>query len=306
MKTWALMYHRVVPRRPDTAPYFARGTAVEPETFARQLDWLMARHRVGRPCDGQPGGVLLTFDDGYRDVVDHVWPLCRARGLRFAVYPAADHLADAPAALWFDDYYDRVARGRWSDADVARCVARALDRPESDSPADPDLRWWVRGPVKQRLAGGWRHRAHLLDRLGAALGVARDPTLAARLYLDHAALESLSDAGVEIGGHGRTHLRHAGLPDGMLGDEITAASALLDRLGVCHPRSYCYPDGSVDERSAAAVARSFARGFTVRPGAFEEPASDAMRLPRFIVRDRPPDDPMWCAASADPDFTRLP
>ncbi len=301
--SWALMYHRVVPRRPDTAPYFARGTAVEPETFARQLDWLCARHRLGRPGESDSQRVLLTFDDGYRDIVDHVWPLCRARGVPFAIFPVAEHLADAAHPLWFDAYYDRVSRAAWADPDVARRALRAVDVSEP-CPSDPDLRWWVRGPVKQRLHGAGSTRADLLERVSTALGVAADPCLPAKLYLDRAALRALVDGGVEVGGHGAGHRLHAGLPATELRAEIDAAAALLDAIGAPPGRSYCYPDGSVDPSARRAVGQRFERAFTVEPGPLT--GVDRLLLPRFIARDRPPSDPGWCAATADPRFTRLP
>ncbi len=97
MSPVVLMYHRVCrgePRRPSEF-------VVSAETFRRQMSWL-ARHgyytpRIsavlrdgGRaPCVcGRP--VVITFDDGYRDVLESAVPVLRAFGFTAAVFPVLD------------------------------------------------------------------------------------------------------------------------------------------------------------------------------------------------------------------------
>ncbi|HEX9049853.1 MAG TPA: polysaccharide deacetylase family protein [Anaeromyxobacter sp.] len=97
MSPVVLMYHRVCrdePRRPSEF-------VVSAATFRRQMSWL-ARHgyytpRIsavlrdgGRaPCVcGRP--VVLTFDDGYRDVLENAVPVLRAFGFTAAVFPVLD------------------------------------------------------------------------------------------------------------------------------------------------------------------------------------------------------------------------
>lgn len=84
-----LMYHQVAP---------ARGTRfdrwrVSREAFARQLDHLAARGYRGvslrevldRPDDVEKR-VAITFDDGYRGVLDEALPALRERGFRATVF----------------------------------------------------------------------------------------------------------------------------------------------------------------------------------------------------------------------------
>jgi peptidoglycan/xylan/chitin deacetylase (PgdA/CDA1 family) len=91
------MYHRVrgdEPRRPSEF-------VVSASTFRRQMSWL-ARHGYftprmsdvlrdgGRaPCVcGRP--VVITFDDGYRDVLENAVPVLRSFGFTAAVFPVLD------------------------------------------------------------------------------------------------------------------------------------------------------------------------------------------------------------------------
>lgn len=311
MKTIALMYHRVCERGPETACYFARGTAVEPAVFREQMAWLAARFEVLAPSrwlrraasSTAPGAdpvVLLTFDDGYRDVIEHVAPICAAFKLPVAIFPIAGHLGAGPFC-WVDAWYAIVHRARRRDGFDALPL---MPSGEAIPAIDADLRWWVRGPIKQRLyhldaADRAEALAALADALAAEVPAAEVPaevpgTSAPPLYCTRADLATLAAAGHDIGGHGNHHHRLAACTAAERADEIAASVALLDALAVPAPRLFCYPDGSHDPATVAAVAASFAAAFTVEPGAIE-PTTDRLRLPRFIARNHPPTHPAWTA-----------
>lgn len=160
-----LMYHRVCPRSAHTACYFARGTAIAPEIFSAQMHYLAERadvvalgrldevrqaHQQTRP-KARPT-VVLTFDDGYADIRTRVWPLCQELGLPFSVFPIAGHTADSSVPCWVDWYYGLLHGARRRDSVILRGVG--LGEPERAPAIDEDLRWWVRGPLKELL-----HRA---------------------------------------------------------------------------------------------------------------------------------------------------
>lgn len=82
-----LEYHRVGPLRP-TLPALTDRLTVDPATFAAQMEWLRRRgfHAItmrqaydalalGRPLPPRP--VMVTFDDGYRDVLWNAAPVLR-------------------------------------------------------------------------------------------------------------------------------------------------------------------------------------------------------------------------------------
>lgn len=82
-----LMYHRI-DRVGSALPAITRRLTVDPREFARQLDWLAAHgyHTVtdrqvydalerGAALPRRP--VLITFDDGYRDVLGEAAPILR-------------------------------------------------------------------------------------------------------------------------------------------------------------------------------------------------------------------------------------
>ena len=80
-----LMYHRIGPITP-ALPAITQRLSVSPQDFAAEMEWLHAHgfHAVsalqafealeyGRPLPSKP--VLITFDDGYRDVLWHAAPV---------------------------------------------------------------------------------------------------------------------------------------------------------------------------------------------------------------------------------------
>ena len=98
-----LMYHRINVVTADTPPE-SRGLTVHPHDFARQMHWLrdhgytsitqrdlwdalVCGHRLPR----RP--ILITFDDGYRDVFFHASPVLRRLGFRATAYVVSGRIS---------------------------------------------------------------------------------------------------------------------------------------------------------------------------------------------------------------------
>ncbi|HEX5387007.1 MAG TPA: polysaccharide deacetylase family protein [Gemmatimonadales bacterium] len=91
-----LMYHLVTPS--PATPF--RKYAVTPRAFAAQMRWLAATgHRAILPdalvaaregrAELPRHPVMITFDDGFRDCIDHALPALRARGFTAVFYLVA-------------------------------------------------------------------------------------------------------------------------------------------------------------------------------------------------------------------------
>jgi peptidoglycan/xylan/chitin deacetylase (PgdA/CDA1 family) len=88
--------------------------SIPPQDFGAQLRWLLAHRRVLDlteavqrldPHGGLPrGGVALTFDDGFRSVYEHAFPLLRTAKQPATVFIVTDTLTPAGRhADWVDD-----------------------------------------------------------------------------------------------------------------------------------------------------------------------------------------------------------
>ena len=297
-----LMYHRVCRRTPETRCYFERGTAVEVGVFEQQIEWLAANYDVVSLRDWWSGRrqridspvVVVTFDDGYRDVLDTAGLCLDRHRIRPAIFPIAGHTGGASELAWVDAYYAVLHRARSRGPSDLRALGVAgIAR----GPAlDDGLRWWVRGPLKEAL-----HRtppplrAETLSRLASVLDPLPSPD-APELYLSEEELRAVAHRGWDVGGHGVRHSRMAGASMIEVRSEVRGASALLDRLSCGGSRFYCYPDGSHDAAAERVVKEAgYVGALTVAAGLAGR-TTHPYQLPRHLVRNLPPDSARWCAA----------
>jgi peptidoglycan/xylan/chitin deacetylase (PgdA/CDA1 family) len=98
-----LMYHRIDCLRPGL-PAITRRLTVDPRAFAAQMTWL-SNHGVqavtqlqlfdalmhGAPLPKHP--VMITFDDGYRDVLGTAAPVLKRLGLPATAYVITDRIS---------------------------------------------------------------------------------------------------------------------------------------------------------------------------------------------------------------------
>lgn len=236
--------------------------------------------RLRRPKRGR-FFVALTFDDGYRDNVEHAWPVL------------AKH--EAPWTLFVTPgFADRTARLWWLELEAAIRALPALDL------ALPDGRFTARTgtEAEKRRAYDrlyWRLRkgpeAILLSTISDLAAQARiDPAaLAERECLPWETLRALSGApGVMIGAHTLTHPMLAKHDAGTARREIVESKARLEAELAMPIRHFAYPVG--DSGSAGprefALAREvgFDSAVTTRPGHLIPEHVDHMHaLPRVSL-----------------------
>jgi peptidoglycan/xylan/chitin deacetylase (PgdA/CDA1 family) len=281
-----LAYHRIL-EWPDPAFAFAPELiSATPAAFAHQMDWVARRFEVvglddvlafvdgERPLPPRP--LLVTFDDGYRDVADHALPVLRARGLPAVVFVVTGAVGRSPL-MWWDEC------SHLFHAAPARAV-RLPSGARADL-GDGGLRERLRAAAVQELkmmdAPG---RTAALTALRDALGVQSAPTPPS--FVDWADLAEMAAAGVACQPHTETHPILARIPIGEARREIAAsAREVAGRTG--RPSvALAYPNGERGDYDGAVIAALRGAGirmaFTMRPG----PASPAAarRSPHEIPR----------------------
>ncbi len=102
-----LMYHYVRTPPSMRADYMGYKLSVSPEDFKAQMDWLLLHgyhavnfNQVRRYFAGAealpPRPVVITLDDGYRDLYTHAFPILRAHGFTAVAY-LVSNFVDQPA-----------------------------------------------------------------------------------------------------------------------------------------------------------------------------------------------------------------
>ncbi|HEV7259328.1 MAG TPA: polysaccharide deacetylase family protein [Bosea sp. (in: a-proteobacteria)] len=225
--------------------------------------------------------VALTFDDGYRDNVEHAWPVLAQHGAPWTLFVTTG-FADRTARLWWRELEEAIRA--LSEIELTLPDGRFSARTGSDA-------------EKQRAFNKlyWRLRkqpeAILLSAISDLAGQAGIDAAAIveRECLPWETLRALSGApGVTIGAHTLSHPMLAKHEEAFARAEIVESKARLEKEFGLAVRHFAYPVG--DPTSAGprdfALAREagFACAVTTRPGhLFAEHAEHPHALPRVSL-----------------------
>ncbi|KRE07508.1 polysaccharide deacetylase [Bosea sp. Root381] len=242
------------------------------------LDEALAR--LSAPRDGR-FFVALTFDDGYRDNVEHAWPVLAKHGAPWTLFVTTG-FADRTARLWWLELEEAIRA--LPQLDVAlpdgRFGARSSSDDEKQSVFDK-LYWRLRKQPEAILLSA-------ISDLAARAGIDA-AALVERECLPWETLRALAGApGVTIGAHTLTHPMLAKHDAAFARAEIVESKARLEAELDMPIRHFAYPVG--DPTSAGprdfALAREagFTSAVTTRPGhLFAEHSEHPHALPRVSL-----------------------
>ncbi len=281
-----LTFHHVRPRRPGA---FAPNRLLEitPDFLDEVLTTLAVLGFDVVPLDevpirlGDVGGAgpfaVLTFDDGYRDNVEHALPVLRRHEAPWTLFVTTD-FADGGGRLWWLELeaaiaaLDRVAL----DGLTLPCAT-----PAAKQAAFEAIYWRLRAGPEARL------RAEIA-RLADEAGIDR-AALVRALCLSWDELRALSrEPGVTLGAHTLTHPMLAKLDEAAAAREIAESGARIAAEIGRPVRHFSYPvgdPGSAGPREfTLARAAGYATAVTTRPGhLFPEHRGHLHALPRISV-----------------------
>ena len=287
--THILMFHRVRPDEPVAFGlpdcYRLRGTSLTPVEFEQALDEagpvlpLKAVEDALHGGEDPPPGVVLTFDDGYREHIDLVAPLLASRGATGTFYVATGLHGAGRAVAVVDGWYWLLDNARRPEARVELpngCVFRGrLDSEVSKQD-------WITGaPKRALLSAPPAAQQHLFAVLADELDCALPVDLAGRLYMRPSEWPKLTALSMKLGAHSVTHARLTQVDASQLAAEV--AESLRTVADSAGPAPFAYPDGEHDAAVVAAVRHAGATSATTCARGSVTRASDLMRLPRLAV-----------------------
>jgi peptidoglycan/xylan/chitin deacetylase (PgdA/CDA1 family) len=252
------------------------GVAVSPEIWVKHLDYYEHEYAIvdlETVLNGRlpKRALLITFDDGYRSVLDTVAPELTRRGLPAVLFPVVGTLGNR--RLMLDNLLSYLA----NTVGLERLETAVTGRPPTHRSLPAILDRAVAPlPYSERLALGGR----LVDELG----VDEDALLARyRLYLEPGDVSRLAELGFEIGCHTASHVHCRCLGADDARHEIVDAAATLVKLAGRPVRAFSYPYGSGVDATPVAQEALRASGQEI---AFlvEARANEAGRLGRHVYR----------------------
>ena len=286
-----LTFHRVLPPHDDAfQPH--RGLEITPDfldavlSALRQADVdLVSMDEAWERLSGNAGQrrfVAITFDDGYRDVLDHAWPILKRHEVPVTLY-VASAFAEGTGTLWWEVLGQAVARNDVVEAEIDG----ELRRFDCSTPQAKDASYDV-------IYNWLRFRPHEaeLDAATAAIAARNNIDTAAQcreLCLGWDELAGLAaDPLVTIGSHTVSHPFLAKCDAPAVLREMTESRAAIEaKLGV-RPEHFAYPVGAPDAAGAReftlAAKAGYRTGVTTRAGViFADHAEHPTALPRLSV-----------------------
>lgn len=236
-----LNYHRI--GEPDRTPFHRGVFSATVAEFDAQLSFLRDHFEMvnldralafveGRP-EWRGTGVLITFDDGYRDNHELALPILQAHGVT-AVFFLATGFVSTNRVPWWDEI-----------AYLVRRCGRASFPLRYPEPQTIVLEGGDREPVIRRLFGLYNEprvedKGRFLSELRVALEVGpceADPPL----FMNWSEAADLVARGMEVGSHTHTHPDLESLAEASQVEELAESRQILeDKLRV-EVRALAYP-----------------------------------------------------------------
>ena len=294
-----LMLHSVSPApQPAFAPN--GGLRVTPEFLDRTIRLVRsegydtvsldeAHRRLSAPNTPKPF-VSFTLDDGYRDNLEHAYPVFQRHNVPFCIYVPTS-FADGHADLWWTKLEMALAAGR-----TLRLELNGLTRVLQCSNVAQQYRAWDAIYWNLRTLDEQAMRAAvqgLCDQAGVDTG-----GLAAREIMTWDEVTALArDPLCTIGAHTVNHTAVAKLPEAQAREEMLRSKiGLEERLGK-PVRHFSYPYGSEADAGprdfALTSGLGFATAVTTRKGLlFPEHREHMTALPRLSLNGKVQDERM--------------
>jgi peptidoglycan/xylan/chitin deacetylase (PgdA/CDA1 family) len=286
-----LTLHHVRPPRPDrfqpnrlleVTPRFLARVVKDMRRSGLDLVSLDEMHRRMSEGDFSRRFVCLTFDDGYRDIMQWAYPILKEAGAPFAVYVPTS-FPDRLGELWWlvleaviarNDRIGLAIDGRDRKFD---CGTVAEKRALYD-----EIYWWLRGlPTEAELRSVVRNLAAFYDVDVAAF--CND------LCMSWPELAGLAaDPLVTIGAHTVNHLMLAKLSKEAARSEMELSASVIEAALSLRPRHLSYPYGDAGSAGArefeVAAELGFKTAVTTRPGVlFPKHSQHLTALPRISL-----------------------
>ena len=262
-----LAYHRI--REPSEFEFFEPVISATPTDFARQMDVIKERYNAISLADfvswmdgtgSLPRNpVLITFDDGYRDNLEHALPVLRDRELPAVLFLATEHVDRSEPFFWDAAAYS------FRHSETHRAHLPILGRRSWES-SDRMCDEWIEAAKHEPL----NRRTEATAQLCRTLGCVMSSTAYAGEILTWDEVREMAGQGFSFGSHTVSHSILAGLASSeALRELVESRERIEDELG--EPvRVLAYPNGSPADFNATiegiARAAGYSAAFTLVPG----------------------------------------
>jgi len=275
-----LMYHGVASRPLPTDSW----TRLDRDKFRLQMDHLKRCYRVVSPAclpENQPrlkGAVVITFDDGLKNVYSDAWPILKERGLR-AICFVLPALSERGELVWPDDLYGRLLSGPCDHLDWNRYELGHIRHGHDKKTAARDIIHILKSrPHSERTAflDYLRRECPLDDSLKSEMALMTPDEIKELAESDE----------FEIGPHTDTHPILSTMSPDQQEKEIADSINRIESWGIEPVPLFAYPNGRPEDFNEATIeilVESGVKAAVSTQDGFHSPADDRYRINRIPV-----------------------
>lgn len=308
-----IMYHYV---RPIVGSKYPGIKGLELDLFRQQLDYVRKHFQVvtvEEVIDAVEGrgalpdhAMLLTFDDGYRDHYEYVFPLLKECHMQGSFYvPSAvlqyhkvldvNKLHFILACSEIDKLMHRVfellAEYRRDGYEIEPDEVLFAKLAKSNR-WDPAEVIFIKRLLQSYLAEDIRTR--IVASLFEEIMNESEEEFSRRLYVNMNEIREMKDEGMLFGLHGERHYWLDQLPEDQLRKDMEHSYEFFKDVIEPDYLVMNYPYGGYNEAVVAQAKRMGCKlGITVEAGVAHIGETDAMLFPRFDTNDFPPKSENW-------------
>jgi peptidoglycan/xylan/chitin deacetylase (PgdA/CDA1 family) len=241
-----LTYHRV--DEPDNRPQLYPGLiSAAPEDFKRQMEYLARNYcflsmpelleLVHKGVTLPANALMLTFDDAYCDFSENVWPILQSYRIPVTLFVATAYPDHPERMFWWDRLYHAVWHAPSKDVLEASIGKYSIRTHEEKLQTLGALRSYVKS---SRHHEGMRLVDQICDYLDAAE--------TENCVLSWESLKKLSEEGVTLGAHTRTHPLMDQISLEEARDELVGSlQDIQQQIGQAIP-VFAYPGGGFNDK----------------------------------------------------------
>lgn len=301
MSLHIVMYHYV--RDPETS-MFPGLMALGVDQFERQLDYFQS---TGQVVSGDEASTIiennlpiddelywLTFDDGFSDHFETVFPRLVRRGISGTFFPPTKPIMEGTV---LDVHKIQIVIASIAQSDLLDTFKAEYMKLKSEFGGLPEFgELWIEHGFPNRLDSAevsflkrmlqfvlpndLRHE--LCDRMFSRSTSFDELEVSRSHYLNEEWIREMVNAGMEFGSHGHTHQWLNTLSRNSQLDDIESSLEFLRGVGVDNSEWFmCYPFGGYNEETLEIVSElKFRAALTTKMGSIERGDVNMFELPR--------------------------
>ncbi len=242
-------YHGVVPADHFEKDPFLDGNLVQPQTFRKQLQFLKSRYHLIDPEEFRsfieqgktlpPRAILLTCDDGLLNTVTDMLPILQSEAATCLFLVTTASCGDDPGMLWYEELF-HLMRNRPLDELAAKLPNENIA--QANSHENFQTRWW--SIVRRASKFGAEPRAAWMRLVRTHCGPTQASSEKRWRLLNLQELKQLSNMGMSIGAHTRTHPVLSLCDDEEARREISESKIEIERALGQPVWAFAYPFGN--------------------------------------------------------------